>query len=502
MHQYELIESYALEIISRAQSIQKRCGILLSRNFASEAPKNLANVLIKICILLENACKSIFKSINWQNKNTKTKESFIVLQMTDFIIKDIGSHINYIDGAQTQKLPWSFIQPIEKLVKEFLPNVQIMLSPQWEYNYTILTTDLHEVYLNYLSRFVNYVSGENLDNILEPLGKSFHIVCFPSIERNNILLHCLLGHEIGHLASKKYFTKERKRILLQSIRDKVASIVEKKIKDSPPTKDIPPLLIPSVTQQIIQIEMERTSKMWERGLEEILSDIVGGFLFGPAILFSTLEIALQDLDGLDKTPDENNNYYPPWRMRLRNIFETIKELELLPLTEDKIGIKKVVSNVNQRFILIENMVNETQDKEGVKKDEIVKIAYEEIEKDIPEAKRFFKDELELKSLLVKPSNFFEHLSHLIERIDYGIPPNAFEKSIDERKPSTIVEIINSAWFHKLAWEDHLVKEDGNFNTEIFEKRSRMNRLTLKALEYSDIEIDYIDYNNKLKTLKK
>ena len=489
MHEYELIEEYTLEIISRAQSTQRRCKSLLSKHFASKAPINLTLVLINLCILLENACKSIFKSIDWQNKNTKAREGFNVLQMTDFIVKSIGSHINYIDEAQTQKLPWSFIQPVQKLAKALLPDVQIMLSPQWEYNYTIITTNLFDIYTNYLSKFVNYVPGTDLENILAPLGKSFHIIYFPSIERNNILLHCIMGHEIGHLVSKKYFTDKRNQILLQSIRDKVAAIVEKKIKEMSQTKGFPSLLIPAITQQMTQSEMERTTKMWEKGLEEILSDIQGCFLFGPAILFSTLEIALQDLDGLDKAPDGNNNFYPPWRMRLRIIFQIIKELGLLPL-ENKFGMEKVVSNVNDRFKLIENMVSKTPDKEEIQKDEIAKIAYDEIEKDIPVAKQIFKDDL--KSLLVTPSNLYEHLPHLIERIDFGIPPNAFERSIHERKQSTIAEIMNSAWFHKLAWEDRLLKEGGGFNTEILEKRSRMNRLTLKALEYSDIESDYIN----------
>ncbi len=137
MHEYELIEGYTLEIISRAQSIQRRCKALLSKRFASEAPSTLASVLIRICILLEDACRSIFRSIDWQNKNTKTQESFIILQIADFIVRDIASHISYIDEAQTQKLPWSFIQPIQKLARTLLPDVQIMLRPQWEYNYTI-----------------------------------------------------------------------------------------------------------------------------------------------------------------------------------------------------------------------------------------------------------------------------------------------------------------------------------------------------------------------------
>ncbi len=488
MHEYELIEEYTLEIISRARSAERRCKVLSSKRFASEAPKNLVKVLIDICILLENACRSVFKSIDRQNKNSKTQESYKILQVADVTVRDIGSHISHIDEAQTQKLPWSLIQPIQKLAKAVLPDVQIMLRPQWEYNYTIITTNLYDVYLNYMSRFINYVPGTSLEEILRPLGKSFHIIFFPSIERNNILLHCLMGHEIGHLVSQKYFTEQRQQILLQQIRDNVASIVEKRITQI--KKDIPPLLLtPAIIQQMIQIDTKRTTTMWEKGLQEMLSDIVGSLLFGPAMLFSALEIVLQDLGGLDKIPDEGNNFYPPWRMRLRNIFQIVKELGLLPL-DDKFGMEKVVSNVNQRFKLIENIVNETPDKEGIQKDEIAKIAYDEIEKDIPVAKQIFKDEL--KSLLVTPDNLYEHLPHLIERIDFGIPPNAFEKSIYERKESTIAEIINSAWFHKLGWEDHLLKIDGDFNSEIFEKRSRMNRLTLKALEYSDIEIDYIN----------
>jgi hypothetical protein len=493
MHDYELIEGYTLEIISRARSVKRRCEILSSKRFASRAPRNLIKVLSDICVLLENASRSIFKSIDWQNKNIKTEETFKILQLADVTVRDIGSHISHIDEAQTQKLPWSLIQPIQKLAKAVLPDVQIMLRPQWEYNYTIITTNLFDVYLNYLSRFINYVSGTSLEEILGPLGKSFHIIFFPSIERNNILLHCLMGHEIGHLVSQKYFTEQRQQILLQQIRDKVASIVEKRITQ---IKDIPPLLLtPAIIQQMKQIDMTRTTTMWEKGLQEILSDIVGSLLFGPAMLFSALEIVLQDLGGLDRIPNENNNFYPPWRMRLRNIFQIVKELGLLPLG-DKFGMEKVVTNVNQRFKLIEDVVNETPDKEGIQKDEIAKIAYDEIEKDIPVAKQMFTDDL--KSLLVTPSNLYEHLPHLIERIDFGIPPNAFEQSIYERKQSTIAEIINSAWFHRVAWEDHLLKEGGDFNSEILEKRSRMNRLTLKALEYSDIEADY---SNEMKIPK-
>lgn len=486
----ELIEGYVLEIISRARVIKGRCESLLSKDFASEAPRNLANSLINICGYLENAIQSIYKSIDWKN-SSKIPASFILLQTSDSIIRELGSHIRYIDGAQTQKLPWSFISPLEKYLKKFHSDIEIMFRPQWKYNYTIITTNLYDYYASSLSQYKSYISEPSLENVLAPLNKHFYIVSFPSIERKNILLHCLLGHEIGHLEAKEYIQK-RDQEFLQSIRDKVISLVNERLKKSD-FENVPPLFIPQFTQQMVQAEIKRTVYIWQRGLEEILSDIIGSYLFGPAVLFSILEFALQDLNGLNKLPDEDNNYYPPWRMRLRNIFEILKDLRIYPLREDAFESKKFISNVTKGFQLVEKIIEEKSDKEALDGHELLKIAYEEIEKDIEKAKIIYSDKLKDLSLLLNSDDFYKHLSHLIERIDYGIPPNAYEQSIDERYPASIVEIINATWFYKLSWEERLFNEEGLFNEEIYKKRERMNRLALKALEYSDIERDYFDW---------
>jgi len=492
LHTHELTEGYVLEIISRAQSVQRRCKELLSKDFASESPKNLANALINIINFLEEATKSIFKSIDWIKINQeKIKESFILLQITDIIIKELGSHVRYIDGAQTQKLPWSLIRPIEKIIRKLLPDAEIMLRPQWNYNYTIYTNNLYEDYLYYLSGYQNLFPAVNFSEILAPISKSFYVVSFPSIERKNILLHCLLGHEIGHLLSKNYFTKEREEDLLKSIRDRVVAIAEDLIKRELP----PPLIIPQITQQYAQNTIKRTVFIWKRGLEEILADTIGSLIFGPAVLFSTLEFSLQNTDGLDTIPSEDNNYYPPWRTRLRNMVQVIKDLKVLPLPDDKFDSKEVLINVNKRFNLIEGIVIKTLDKMEIEKNAILKIAYEEIEKDIMKAREIYKNEL--KQSAVDPSDFFKYLPHLIKRLGYGIPPNAFEKTINERRPSTVVEIINAAWFHKLSWKDQLVDENGVFKNAVCENRDRMNRLTLKALDYSDIETEYFEKKESL-----
>jgi len=60
-----------------------------------------------------------------------------------------------------------------------------------------------------------------------------------------------------------------------------------------------------------------------------------------------------------------------------------------------------------------------------------------------------------------------------------------------------VEIINAAWFHKISWEDDIFDKKGFFNDKICKKRDIMNRLTLKAIEYADLEKGFRDYYAKL-----
>ncbi|MDP3048834.1 MAG: hypothetical protein Q8N12_05310 [Thermodesulfovibrionales bacterium] len=357
----EVIQGHALEIISRSQVIQGRCKKLLAADFASQAPKDLANTIIAICSYLEQVTKVISSSIDWQSSDDNEKNFFVThLQDIDYIIRELGSHMRYVDGARTQRLPWSVVKPFEKFAERLIPGITIMLRPQWKYNYSVVTTDIRQKYLDDLSEYEDFLPNVSIsDEVLKDFKKPFHIVAFPSIERKTILLHCLLGHEIGHLISGKYFQRPRIGQFLTDIRKKIAEMLTKSGSTTP---DI----------FTLQQESERAYIAWIRGLEEILSDMVGALLFGPAVLFSSLEMAIQD--ELDWMPNPKNSFYPPWRFRLREIQKVIE--------------------------------------------------------------------------------------------------------------------VPSHWFHKISWEDQIFKTDGSFNEDICKKRDIMNRLTLKAIEYADIEEKY------------
>ncbi len=137
---YNQLENYALEIISRARSIRKTCEFLLSHTYSSEAPKNLADTIIRICAYLEDAIVSIQGSTESDEDGIGT--TLDIFRIIDLKIKKIGAHVRYIDGARTERLPWSIIPAFQKRIKKLLPQVHIMLRPQWKYNYSIDLTDL------------------------------------------------------------------------------------------------------------------------------------------------------------------------------------------------------------------------------------------------------------------------------------------------------------------------------------------------------------------------
>jgi len=367
-----------------------------------------------------------------------------------------------------------------------MPEKTIMLRVQWKHNYSVTTTDICELYNNFLYEYKDDVEEHSLEKVFEDFNKPFHIISFPSLERKNILLHCLFSHEIGHLISNKYFNKERRDKFVNKISKKISSIVQSMFSTASGQKSL-------FAQAKITQEMERAEIAWKRGLEEILSDIIGVLLFGPAMLFSTLEMAIQG--NMDNKPDLTNNFYPPWRLRLREMLKVIQDSsqEFFPFPKG-IFPGETTDIINGRFEAIKKITQDESDREKIQDDPILKVAYKEVDEDIIEAQKYFQEQL--KDLIVKPSVLYKRLSHLVDRINNGIPPNAYENSINDRDPATIVEIINTAWFHKISWEDDIFDKKGFFNDKICKKRDIMNRLTLKAIEYADLEKEFRDYYAK------
>ena len=457
----ELIDNLVFGVINRCETIRKRSKSLCHSEFASDNPVKLAKLIDKICSEL------IDHIVILRNRYGKDPPKIILdIRLIDDFVQELGAHLRYVDGAVTTKLPWSLPRPLEKLTEEFLPQTTLMLRPQWKYNYSINAIDLGEYYKYQLQ---NILSENKIKKVFSDFPAGFHIISFPSIEKTNVVLHCDLGHEIGHLIVKKFMDFEyKKSAYLIELRGKIS----KRVKKEP---DLLPLEEGAeITRQLkIAVDIRR------RGLEEILSDIFAMRLLGPAALFALFEIAIGDK--LDLAP-KPSSYYPPWRTRLRHSLGTLEEAKLLP-TFDKLPVEDPTKNVAQRIKVIENIVNDKSDQKAIKEDWLTKLAYDSVDEAIPHFREFLRENYNNK--FITHCDLYEQVYDLLDRLRKRITPNA-TNSFPNEEPAKFQSILNAAWFYRISDLTDLFP-DNKLNKHYEEDFRTLNLLTLKAIEFSYIQ---------------
>ena len=491
-----LLEGFVVDVLARAAASCEYCSSLLALDHVSAAPKNLAKTIRKVCSFLALAVQRIEADYHQGDKNEKAVTlAMRQLQNVDNLIRELAAQLRYVESATTYKLPWTIVSAFENWVQTFLGEVTLMLRPQWRYNYTFTLWDFRANYILALEEFQDLVPSLQVeDNVLDSLKTPFYLIAFPALERDNILLHTLLGHEIGHLLVDRFLTDNVEAEFVASILGEINRIAKKDLADGGISSDIiGEILRPQAEQTIVAKYVQIVRRCWRRALEELLSDIAGAILFGPAALFSTFDLAFQR--GYDQAPSPNNNFYPPWRMRLREVVKAMESVHpgFFPF-DAKIfpaeGADGRVKALREHLSTIHRAIESRSDYAKIDRNPLVRLAYTGVPEFIRRGQDFLLKECGLSAHAANPEVIYEAMPDLIERLDRGIPPNATDEAISGGRISSFVEIINSAWLHKLSSEHILDREAQPLEQEVLVLRDRRNRLTLKAIEYADLARRY------------
>jgi hypothetical protein len=226
------LERYLLEIIVRARTAREQCGVLLESTYMSEPPRQLARAIASISDYLEKVAIALVDQSSAGDSEEASKDTLALLQCVDVVLMMIYAHLRYVEGARPERLPWSTVAAFEKLVSKVLPNISVMLRPQWNYNYSFHLSDLRAVYRQMLDEFQDFVPATNLDSsVLGDLDRPFHIIGFPALERTNILLHSLLGHELGHLLAHRFLDADRQTAFVKSVMADLNTLAEEELME-------------------------------------------------------------------------------------------------------------------------------------------------------------------------------------------------------------------------------------------------------------------------------
>jgi hypothetical protein len=467
----DLIESFCLEIISNSIKITKDIKKISTHEFSSESSKEVLIVIRDIAEAINIATQTLFKQSDWED-NILYESRIRQLRRLKELIQIFSSHLQFIENSKMDKIPWSLIEPLQKIASSITPNAKIVLCQQWDYNYSIYTRNLFEQYHELILILEEFIPEDIFNSLIKKLETPLYLVNFPYLEKNNILLFSLLGHEIGHLVADKLIQKLEPDILGNTFRSELRDLYQKKFK--------------GLTTQPNYLAY--CSNAWKRLFEELLSDIIGSLIFGPAMLFSMFEFSIQY--DLDMIPDNSNQFYPPWRARLRIILNTISEV--MPSFNNFESTIFTDLNVKNRLLQIKTIIDNKKDIQLLKDESniLISIIYENVIERINSylpnlLKKFNKDNFD-------ETKFFDNINSLNSRLQKGIPPNIIDE-LDLTTVSSIEEIINSAWKYRLSWESKIFDAEGNFNKEFIETRKNLNKLTIKAIEYMNLSNNYKEY---------
>lgn len=363
-------------------------------------------------------------------------------------------YIQAIENARTDEVPWSLIPSIERLAA-------LLISDR-----KVLTTSIPD--LNYQIRW----------NTDPPNGlRKFFILYLPKTHRANAFLHLLIGHELFHPLLNPHL-QVQKSAVLPKIRN--ACIEFYRVQGLP--NDV------FKGQRIDQL-IQFVTEAWLRGLTEVMCDLGAVILFGPSAILSMSAFAMSQ--SLDERPSQQGQFYPPWRLRIRQVLEyafasseftgalskLLAELQGTRFADDA---NRLTSEMDE----LKKLAAPGDDVNQINGDPLLKVAYECLQGSIPEAWTFLT-----KIGATIDDRWTQNVSQipqLLAGFELLMPPGEFRDPNEKiGKPSAIAAIANAAWIYQLRSE-LVVNADDRLSAF-----KRTCRLALKAFEDSELKRSFL-----------
>jgi hypothetical protein len=372
----------------------------------------------------------------------------LYLLINKYIIPDL----RYVQRAKTRNIPWSLVSNLDEMLKrEFGNDYLLLFRPQWQFNFSVFTDDL----IFYLKKILLIFFPANETEINKTFSdKKIHIFSFPFLEKTNVLLNSIIGHEIGHFYHKRWKENEYPKMLDE---------YNKKLKE----------YYEGITPDDFFIAYDNTEeglKILSGMYREIISDIYGYFLFGPSIIFSLYEFSTFETNLI--LPAEKNDYYPMTKYRIRILMKYLLE-------KDR-GIAELLSDDREYSYYFKKHIDRINQYLSTDDDLRLFSAEKSFEK------KLFESSLDSIINGIKKNISGEYLDYgninrLFDKLEKGIPINEIDGV-----PIDITKILLAGWIYFIKINEKHVDNEYILNYQI------LMRLLLKSLHSSYVHKKYLN----------
>jgi hypothetical protein len=432
----DLVEDKAFKFKNRLEELK-------SEEYYSEEPKELIS-------LFERVIKQTIESLGKIDEDDQ-----IAIKRVNTLLTFYHYCLDEIEHVGENNVPVEILPLIERILNKLNIKTTFVFRPSPLYNYSYYP----------ISKIIGEIMISQKYQPVE--GKEIVVVSFPSCERNSALLSCNLAHEIGHHLNESFS-------IAREIEPKILEILDKDYLNKYVTKFIESLS-PRVTldkfyprDQLIPMFTEEFAGILRKWLDEIVSDIIALYLFGPSFVFALSEFSLssQDVDKYSET-------HPPLFIRLKNLMELFGELKLLDNLKQHAIVKKKIEHyteISQKSFetTTENKVTITN---IILERGIVKLF--ELARGLVKAKINPKREIYDVEDCEKAISLFRNL----------IPANEVLLNRETSRPIDPISILNAAWIVRINFIDDLyamLPKNGKVAV-----RNILDELTLKALDLQE-----------------
>lgn len=392
-------------------------------------------------------------------------------------------YLSFLEAGEASRIPSVMISPLQSMIYREAPGAKVVVWSSWlPSNYSSGPTISAR-----LRSLVIEVFGDPAHRVVKKLPDVLAVLSFPAAERDNVLLHSALGHELGHVLLVDnndidgYIAYALAKKQPAKLNDKeIEAEAEQAANGS--TKKGPPGGTLNLFMQK-QYERLRASAMLtlSKWLMELIADAYAVYFLGPAPVLS--------LDYLAGMPAASQTH-PPGYLRFKVMLECLNlsdfrkrddpELDWLVRRLDEIeGACKTeptfaTPEFRLAFSLLKDHINLLAryvmgEPKGVDKSLASPYTYQDW----------------AKLYTTEPSTFGTANSLVSRALNYVIPD-----LVDVGTPHTadLPSILNSGWaiFYK-HWDDFCKGLDAVDLAGQYRARQKLFNLLLKAVESADLQ---------------
>jgi hypothetical protein len=399
-----------------------------------------------------------------------TREVEINLRAKTYLLSFLHLLMQYVEGAEIQFSPSTFVIPLRRLLKKHFRNFDFIVRVSRWYNYSILAL---------IEGIQDVFSKAGYSSLLTGFPSQFFVINCPVSERRNVPIHCVFAHEIGHTLYKSYELADTLLPFVSVDETALEQLITTYASQPVETRDGETKATAGDILERWRIDYEVRSRLQMRRIpqwvEELTADALALCLLGPAYFYAFVYFS-----GPFASMDDSSDKHPPDRMRIAFM------CNMLSSQDDGLGYDKVIQETSRAYIeqwkAYASQAPATTPSAGITFDSIASHAIEPVLRRIMiEAKR-----ITLRRRYT-PEMFQREVPSLYENLANGIPPNEVidDWAIGKPRISKAEAILNAGWEYLISGDDRYAKLLGA--PDQWKVTNRLFDLVSKGLEYAEIQ---------------